>query len=429
MQSTEPTPPTIPGLSIERAIFLVGAVQFVNVLDFMMVMPMGPDFALALDIETSRIGYIGGSYTAAAAVSGAIGAFFLDRFDRRKALALAMLGLSLGTAAGALATGLSSLLVARVIAGAFGGPATSLAVSVIADIVPPEKRGVAMGKVMGAFSIASVLGVPVGLELARLGSFRTPFLAVAGLGLVITIAVIAALPPLVSHLAAAQAEPEERAPFDLASVFEPAIMLMLLATTCVMIGNFLLIPNLSAFFQYNRGYPRESMGMLYLFGGAVSFFVMRLTGRAVDRFGSTQVLTAGSAIYAVVVTAVFMIPGLFIPTLLAFVLFMTSNAMRFVPIQALSSRVPLARNRARFLSVQSSVQHVASSIGAVLSSVALTTGEGGRLIGMPRVAGLTLGLSVAVPILCMLVERRVRTREAGESPSFAPAITVDATHT
>ena len=45
---------------------LVAAVQFVNILDFLMVMPMGPDFAVALGIPSSKLGYIGGSYTAAA---------------------------------------------------------------------------------------------------------------------------------------------------------------------------------------------------------------------------------------------------------------------------------------------------------------------------------------------------------------------------
>ena len=55
----------------ERAIvFLVGAVQFVNILDFMMVMPLGPDFSRALGIPTSHLGYIGGAYTAAASVAG-----------------------------------------------------------------------------------------------------------------------------------------------------------------------------------------------------------------------------------------------------------------------------------------------------------------------------------------------------------------------
>jgi len=142
----------------ERSIvFLVGAVQFVNVLDFMMVMPLGPDFANALGITTSHIGIVGGSYTLAAAVTGVVGSLFLDRFDRRVALGVAMLGLVLGTALGGLATGLPSLLFARVVAGSFGGPATSLSLAIIADAIPKARRGKALGAVMAAFSVASVL--------------------------------------------------------------------------------------------------------------------------------------------------------------------------------------------------------------------------------------------------------------------------------
>ena len=54
----------------ERAIIaVVGAVQFVNILDFMMVMPLGPDFAKSLSIPESHLGYIGGAYTASASVA------------------------------------------------------------------------------------------------------------------------------------------------------------------------------------------------------------------------------------------------------------------------------------------------------------------------------------------------------------------------
>ena len=112
-------------------VLLVAAVQFVNILDFVMVMPMGPDFASALHIPASRLGLIGGSYTAAAAVAGLAGSLFLDRFDRRPALGLAMLGLVIGTALGGLATDLATLMIARMVAGAFGGPATSLSFSIV----------------------------------------------------------------------------------------------------------------------------------------------------------------------------------------------------------------------------------------------------------------------------------------------------------
>src|SRR5205814_9801503 len=90
-------------------VLLVAAVQFINILDFVMVMPMGPDFAAALGIPASRLGLIGGAYTASAAFSGLAGSFFLDRFDRRPALGIAMLGLVISTAMGGLATGLPSL--------------------------------------------------------------------------------------------------------------------------------------------------------------------------------------------------------------------------------------------------------------------------------------------------------------------------------
>src|SRR3954468_6244256 len=132
-----------------KLLFLLASVQFVNVLDFMMVMPLGPDFAKALAIPTSHLGYIGGSYTASAAVSGMVGSLFLDRFDRRKALAVALLGLVLGTALGGFATGLPPLILARGVAGAFGGPATSLSLAILADVIPLERRGRAMGVVMG----------------------------------------------------------------------------------------------------------------------------------------------------------------------------------------------------------------------------------------------------------------------------------------
>ncbi|HMF44218.1 MAG TPA: MFS transporter, partial [Polyangia bacterium] len=82
-------------------VFLVGAIQFVNVLDFMMVMPLGPAFAQALGISTAHLGEVAGSYTAAAAIAGVVAARFLDRFDRRKALGVALFGLVTGTAAGA----------------------------------------------------------------------------------------------------------------------------------------------------------------------------------------------------------------------------------------------------------------------------------------------------------------------------------------
>ncbi len=415
MQSDSPGSALPPGRSERAIVFLIGAVQFINILDFVMVMPLGPDFARALGIATSKLGYIGGAYTAAAAISGLLGSFFLDRFDRRSALAVSMLGLVVGTALGGLAWNLPTLMAARVVAGAFGGPATSLSLSIIADVIPPARRGKAMGAVMAAFSVASVLGVPAGLELARLGTWRTPFFSVAGLGLVVAGLAVFFLPPLRLHLQRASGAPTRAGTRELLS--RPLVQLSYLTTAVVMMAGFIVIPNISSHLQQNLGYPREHLGLLYFCGGIASFFTTRLAGMLVDRYGSTRV-AAGATVSLVALTYVWLIhyvPA--VPILALFVGFMISMAFRNVAYNTLASKVPLPFERARFMSFQSAVQHMASALGAFASSRLLVEGEGGRLLGMEKVGGISLALTAIIPVLVGLVERKVRSRVAPAPPA------------
>jgi len=402
----------------ERSILLlVSAVQFVNVLDFVMVVPLGPDFAAALGIPMSRLGLVTGSYTLAAAVAGAAGSGFLDRFDRRSALAVAMAGLVVATAAAGLATGIATLLAARVAAGLFGGPATSLSFAIVADTVPPERRGRAMGVVMGAFSVATVLGVPAGLWLSQAGGWRTPFLAVAGLGLVVAAGSILGMPPMRGHLAHARAAAERGYAF----LREPASLLSLSATATTMAATFALVPNLAAFLQFNAGLPRDRLGFLYMAGGVLSFAILRVVGRAVDRFGAPRVAAAGTAFMLANLALGFAPPAPILPAWGIFLLFILANSFRNPALQSLASRVPLPAERARFQSTQSAVQHLASAGGALLSSVLLSSEDGTRLAGMWRVALFSGLLALGLPILLAAVEPRVRRREAAERLSSALA--------
>src|SRR5678815_4917138 len=96
----------------ERAIVLVvAAAQFINVLEFVIVMPLGPDYAAQLAIPASELGYVASSYTAAAALAGVLGAFFLDRFDRRRALVVTLAGLVACTFSAGLVTSFPQLVV------------------------------------------------------------------------------------------------------------------------------------------------------------------------------------------------------------------------------------------------------------------------------------------------------------------------------
>jgi predicted MFS family arabinose efflux permease len=405
-------------MSERRLLFLLGAVQFVNIVDFMMVVPLGPDFASALGIATDHLGLVAGCYTAAAAVAGMVGALFLDRFDRRKALLVALLGLFTGTAAGGFATDIRSMLLARVVAGAFGGPATALALSILTDAVPPERRGRALGAVMGAFSAASVLGVPAGLTLARLGGWRMPFFAIAGLGLAVAVAVASVMPPMRAHLGAGY-HPAARRQSLVAFLADRTVLLSLSATAVAMTGAFAVIVNISPFVQFNLGYPRSGLEILYMAGGAVSFFTMRWAGRLVDRQGSVKVATVGTALVALVIGLAFVPERSLIPVVVMFVGFMIANSTRVVALNTLTSRVPAPQERARFMSAQSAVQHLATSTGAIVSSWVLRERPDRSLAGMPALALGAIVLSAVLPLPMAAVAARLRARDgaAARPPS------------
>lgn len=389
----------------ERAVvFLVGAVQFINILDFMMVMPLGPYFVEALGIPASSMGIVAGAYTGSAAIAGLVGSTFLDRFDRRPALGIAMLGLVLGTAAGGFATGLSMMLAARVVAGMFGGPATSLAMSIIADVVPPERRGKALGAVMGAFSVSSIAGVPAGLWLARHGGWRTPFFAVSALGLVVCAAAIFLLPSLKLHLASR----DEHPPYaDM--LRRPTVLLSYAMTAVTMTSVFIVVPNISPFLVFNVGYPYDRLELLYMAGGLVSIVVLRIAGGLVDRIGSVPVATFGTAGFVAVMVLgfVFSLPA--IPIVLMFVGFMMSTSFRNVAYNQIATRVPSSAERARFMSLQSAVQHLASALAGVAASHILTTEPSGKLLGMPSLAWISITLGVLCPAIMLLIDRRLRS--------------------
>ena len=145
------------------------AVQFTSIIDFMIVMPLGPQILAALEINGAQFGWIISSYTFAAGLAGFLAAPFVDRFDRKSAFLVLYVGFIAGTLACGLAPDFWLLLAARTLAGAFGGLLGGQAMAIVADVFPENRRGQATGALMSAFAIASVAGVPLGILRRRQG--------------------------------------------------------------------------------------------------------------------------------------------------------------------------------------------------------------------------------------------------------------------
>ena len=400
-----------PAISERKLIFLLASVQFVNILDFMIVMPLGPDFATALGIPTARLGIIGGSYTAAAAVSGLIAALFLDRFDRRKALATAMVGLVTATAAAGLADSFAGLVAARALAGSFGGPATSVALAILTDAVPPERRGRAMGAVMGAFSAASVLGVPAGLWLATRGRLAdaVPGGGHAGnAGGARGAGADATDDPAPGPNAGQPGRIDGAGPAAAGVPERPARAAVLPGHGVGHDGLVRGDPPPGDVPAIQPGLPpfRRSRSCISWAASSASS-----PCASADEWSTgavpMPVVLFGSLLLLALFAVAFLPPVPLIPVVVMFVGFMLGNSVRMVGLNTLTSKIPAPMERGRFMSGQSAVQHMSAAIGAGLSTALLVERPDHSLRGMPRLAVFAMALTAVLPLLVRAIQRRL----------------------
>lgn len=383
-----------------NAVWLAALIQLVSALDFMMIMPLGPDLSRALNISPTYIGYLGGGYALAAALSSLLCARYLDRFDRKHVALISLLGITLSTWTCALAWDMESLFFTRLLAGVFAGPATSIALAIVVDATPLEQRGRAMAIVMGAFSLSAIAGVPLGLELAMLKGWSAPFYVVGGLGLCVCVAVYIRLPGMTAHLGRSQ-----KVFSSIEMLKRPVVWNAFMAIGLAIFSTFLIVPNIAAYFQFNLDVPRGDMSHYYVIGGIFSLFAMQFGGYFIDRFGAMRVtILIGTLTIAVVLDGFVREPWL--PTIVIFTLFMVVTSIRTITVATVNSQVADPWERAGFMSLQNVFQHIFSGSAAVVSSMILTNVDG-YLGNMSILAWLTIALTVIQPLFLYQLLKRL----------------------
>ena len=80
-------------------LLVLGSIQFTHILDFMIVMPLGPKYMhkLGMALTPAQFGFMVSAYAFSACISGLLAAWCIDRFDRRTALLCLYTGFALGT--------------------------------------------------------------------------------------------------------------------------------------------------------------------------------------------------------------------------------------------------------------------------------------------------------------------------------------------
>ncbi len=386
-------------------LLLLALVLFTHIVDFMVLMPLGPKLMELFQIQTHQFSFLVSAYAFSAGICGLIGASLFDRIDRKKALIYSYFGFLMGTLLCALAQNYFMLLLGRALSGMFGGLLSGIAYAIVGDLYAPEERGFAMGKLMASFSLASVLGVPLALALSNQFGWHAPFFAIVMVGGLIWIAAIQLMPEFKGHI---QKKAPHSALAPLLQHFNDSNAKMALLMTFLMIlSQFVVIPFISPYLVTNTGYPEEKLPILYLFGGLLTAFSGPAVGKWCDRISARAVWTRTGLLF---IAPVFVITHLGITpiylSLIATTLFFGFSNARMVPgMTLISSAIPPER-RGSFMSLNSSLQQMATGIASVISGAVVQSSQaGGELTGF----SYTAYLSAFFGLLAYIIGRKIRT--------------------
>jgi predicted MFS family arabinose efflux permease len=390
-------------------LLVLAGVQLTHSLDFMIMMPLGPQCRQELNISPQDFALVVSSYGFAAALSGLLAAFIIDYFDRKTTLLVLYAGLITGTLLCAIAPGYWFLMFARIVAGAFGGVGGAFILVIIGDAFPELRRGRATGVVMTAFSIASIAGMPAGILLGNRFGVGAPFGVLGILSLAIWIVAFKVLPPMRGHLG----RQRESLVQTLGLLRQPAHLRAYAFMIVLVLGSFTIAPHFSDFLVHNVGRDKDELAYVYLIGGLLTFYTLPRVGRWADRFGKRLVfrLMAGCTVVTILVLSNLSAAPL-VPVLVVTTLYWIVTSGRWVPAMALVTSSALPRYRGSFMSINASLQQMAMGLAAVVAGAVVGEAEGGRITGYPT-AGLIAAISTGISIL--LVGRLRVAQEVAEA--------------
>jgi predicted MFS family arabinose efflux permease len=392
-----------------RLLFVLAAVQFTHITDFVIMMPLGPQFLREFQISPSEFSFLVSSYSISAAICTLLAAFFMDRWDRKRSLLVIYGGFLCSTFLCGLSTGYFQLLTTRILAGAFGGTVGAIALAIVGDKIPPERRGAAMGILMTAFSVATVFGLPLGLAIAANGGWHWAFLCLAGVGVLVWGTALKQIPLCRDHLNVVH--PDTRWQEMVSLLGESRNRLGLVFTSLVIGATFVIIPFLSPSLVANVGVKESELSWVYFVGGICTFFSSPLIGRLSDRWGHARVfrvLALLSIIPFLLITHLTPLP--LVQVLLCTSFFMVISGGRMVPSMALLSSIVPPMVRGAYMSLVTVAQQVTMGMMGLLAGVIVDKAPSGELLFYPRAGFVAVGFTLIALFVLQRFERLGKQR-------------------
>lgn len=158
-----------------------------------LIIPLIPALPAMLDASASDASWaITGTLLAGAVVtpiSGKLG----DMFGKRRILLLSLLAMVVGSILCALSDSLTIVVAGRALQGLAMG-AIPLGISIMRDLLPPQKVGTAVATMSATMGVGGAIGLPLAAFIAQYADWHMLFWAAAALGAVCLVTVWVLLP-------------------------------------------------------------------------------------------------------------------------------------------------------------------------------------------------------------------------------------------
>lgn len=254
--------------------FMLGCNEF-------MVVGVISDIAKSLQVTVAAAGYLVTIFAIVYAISTPIVTLFANRFDRYQTLMILMILFFIGNTASGFATSYNWFLVSRLLTAAVAGTIESLITLFANDLAPRHKRAILISWIAAGFSIASVIGLPIGTAISTATSWHMAFHLISALSLLTCIALAIILPRQLPKAPATHLKGQ----------------LVLLTDRRITLGAVLILFSAAAFYAYYTyirpllttalGFNTTDLNWLLFALGLMSILGNRLSGTVAERHGLT----------------------------------------------------------------------------------------------------------------------------------------------
>lgn len=368
-------------LSERRELLLLlclAGIQFTHIVDFMIMMPLGPQLTRLFGISFAEFGLLVSTYTVAAGISGLFATTFVDRFDRKRLLVVLYALFALTTVACGIAPTYGWLMAARIASGFFGGVLSTMTQTIIGDVIPFARRGRATGIVMTSFSVATVAGVPASLFFANLWGWHFAFFGIGLLCVAVGVLAIYSVPKLDAHVAHAKDKHVLHAMGQVLS--EPNQRMALWLSGAMMFAAFTIVPYITLYIQNNHVMAPNEIPWLYFCGGLITLFTGRWVGGLTDRLGKRQTFQRAVLFSIIPMFAVTLLEPMPLPWVLIVTttMFFAMNA-RMIPGMALLTSAANPKFRGTFLSLNGAMQSFSMGVASWMGGNLLQSEPSGQV--------------------------------------------------